>query len=170
MESYPLYLNQKQVGWVDISGDGELEASCEGDGYIYRLYDGGKNLGVMLPKDGRFILKKACQNLSRNFELMRFLPGESIAHPLPFPLSQGDEAHDFSFISDELLLSCLKDAGGCRTAFFDGSHYIYFPFSSGENPMAPFFFALTLFETSEGLFAAFRIKDGEIKTIFSSAP
>ena len=171
MESFPLFLGRREIGRVELRGSEgayDLFAVCPRSEYIYRLFDGEKSLGVMLPEGDGFVLSKKGVSCKKSFEILRSKPSEDIARPLPFSLSQGDEAKDLSFLKDELLRSCLSATEGVRIARFSGKDYIYFPFGGGESPMAPFFFCLTVVECGGGLYAAFCIDGDEIKTIFSA--
>ncbi len=170
MESFPLFLGRREIGRVDLSGaDGkyDLYAVCPRSDYVYRVFDGEKSLGVMLPRDGDFVLSKKGVSCRKSFEILRCRPSEEIARPLPFALSQGEETKDFSFLKDELLKKSLSAAENVRCAHFGGKDYIYFPFADGESPMSPFFFCLSVIEYGGGLYAAFCLDGDEIKTIFS---
>ena len=166
MDSHPLYLNNRAVGHADTE-NGSLFAECDTNDCILRLYDGNENLGVMLPENGRMVLRKNGFKLKRGFNLIRSLPGEEPLFPLPFTLSHGEKVSDFSFVNDNLLRECLEKTPGIKCAFFGDCIYFYFPFNYAECEMAPFFFATTVIDSLFGAYAFFLLKKGEIKTIFS---
>ena len=165
----PIYLCGDKIGYAERTSSG-LKAACPMEsGYIYRLELIGKtnlSLGVMIPKDNRFVLEKHgdfFENDWKYAEISRCKVGDSVAFPLPFALSHGSSAVSLDFVTDKLLKDCLSLQKSVFTAVFHGTRFVYFPFdTSCQSSMAPFFFCLTVFDTPRGLFAAFCIDENNL--------
>ena len=156
-----LLLNGESIGSVILS-DG-LYASCPADTrYIYRVF-GDEYIGVMILENDRFVLKKPGIFSDSRFEILRSLPGEEPAFPLPFALSHGEALKDT--LPDALLSECLSYQNDVFSAFFRGERFVYFPFSGKSTSLAPFFFCLTVFPVNGKEYAAFKLKDGKIAPI-----
>ena len=161
-----ILLNGRAIGEAQLD-NGILQAKCPMDSrYIYRLELVGAEvvpLGVMIPAEGAFTLRKSgiTQAGLRYCEIKRCLPGESVASPLPFALSQGEDIGSLDFCTDELLRDCLRATKGVKSALYLNVRYVYFPLlTDAPCAMAPFFFWMTSFESKGKLYAAIKIADG----------
>ncbi len=165
----PIYLCGEKAGTLQRTGSG-LSARCPTDeGYIYRLELVGEQcmpLGVMMPRDGFFILEKRGEfDLSKwqYAEILRSRPGETAAFPLPFAVSHGKPAAQCSFVKDDLLRECLLKQGSSHTAVYKGKRYVYLPFDPEQDShMSAFFFCLTVFDVQDRPYAAFCIDENNI--------
>jgi len=165
----PIYLCGEKIGTLQRTGRG-ISACCPiNEGYIYRLELIGEQcmpLGVMMPRGDIFILEKRGEfDLSKwqYAEILRSLPNEAAALPLPFAISHGVPVMQCDFVKDDLLRQCLTRQGSAYTAVYRGKRYVYFPFDgTKDSPMSAFFFCLTVFDIRNRLYAAFCIDENNI--------
>ena len=143
----PLYLGDRAVGTVRWRREGarlELDVSCTMEpGYIYRpelLFSGARRvLGVMLPENGRFRLRKnlAAPDEPCSARILRTLPGEQALPPLPFPFSYLTPWEPAKLVRDELFLRLCP--ARALAAEENGLRWLMLPFEpEKETPLAPF--------------------------------
>ncbi|MBQ7491135.1 MAG: hypothetical protein IJT76_00825 [Clostridia bacterium] len=176
MEECGLYLERGEIGTLRWSHAGEttaLFASCpmEAD-RIYRVVLLCENeqlpLGVMLPQNGRFVLKKRLPRVivpQRAF-VDRSLPGEGHLPRLPLAFSAFRPAE-----RGELGHSAESADSGLLCADWIDRRYYLAPFRPGEeSPLAPYFSLSVLIEGEPGDFLAFCKKDDICQPIFFEPP
>lgn len=165
----PIYLCGEKIGFAEWTSYG-IKASCSmEEGFIYRLELVGKStlpLGVMMPQGNRFFLERRGVSPSEGWdyaEILRCKSGDKKADPLPFAISHGRIVNDFEFVKDDFLRTCLLKQASVYSAIYRGRRYVYFTFDPNcHSSMSAFFFCLTVFDTPEGLFAAFCIDENNI--------
>ncbi len=130
MEVCDCYLGRRKIGTVHWQNDGQrltVQVSCPfEDGVLYRalLYTGFDMipLGVMLPRQGRFVLQKQLHLQAKpvSVHIDRTLPGEKHLPGLPLALSafsrDADGLFRGSWLDTELLLFSLQTGAECPWA------------------------------------------------------
>ena len=178
MDGCKLYRNETPVGsirWQRSEHTVTIWASCSFErNYIYRVYLRADHypelyLGVMLPQDGAFFLKKTCAMRKTSIlqateadhlrgEIIRSVPGEKRALPLPFAFSELRLEHSFSFIEDPVLRNCLESQSGVMYTIYERIYYFVFPLDVHQpSAMAPFYCITTPVVVGTGLYGAFQM-------------
>ena len=157
MGSCKLFLSGREVGevvWQTAGHETVVRAQCPFErGYIYRvtLMGGTKPvaLGVMMPEGAWFTLRKKLPSLPEGEwrgEIVRTMPGETRALPLPFAFSELRASLPMDRISDPILRQCVAEEADVLHTQWEGCDYFVFPFSTDHAlPLAPFFTYITTF-------------------------
>lgn len=151
----PLLLGERTVGTVRWQREGAylaLEAACPMEpGFIYRLElrfpQESRILGVMLPENGQFRLRKHVSALDEplSARILRALPGEEAVWPLPFAFSRLVPTEAAALVRDPLFLE--RCGPQPLAAQEDGLRWLALPLEIGrETPLAPFLTAATPIE------------------------
>lgn len=166
-----IYLGGKPIGWLrwwESEGRLALHAACPmEEGWIYRLIlctdRGAQRLGVMVPENGRFELKKTCAPTFRPLrgEIDRMRPGEKHLPGLPLASSA------FRPAGEETLRLLGLEGEGLSCADFGRERYYLMPFRFGAPVLLPQLLGLmTVLEEGERSFAAFVSEQDRPKVFF----
>ncbi len=150
-----LFLGAEDIGRVTWQTEGsklQLQADCPfAPGWIYRLVlqtDRGEHrLGVMLPEEDRFILRRELPagELPHRALIDRTLPGESHLPGLPLALSAFSESR----------------LEGAKSALWQDIEYYLFPLPpGGPCACAPFLCLTTFLEQDKACYGVFCKENG----------
>ena len=164
-----LLLGDRAVGTVRWRREGALwavDAACAMEpGYIYRLElyfpSGRRTLGVMLPENGRFRLRKSLSapDEPRSARVLRARPGEEPLPVLGFPFSRLASWETAALVRDDLFLRLCPDR--VAAAEEERLRWLALPLEwGGETALAPFL-CLCAAAEAEGRSWALLCADGE---------
>jgi len=160
----PLLLGDRVIGavrWRREGGRLALDAVCPMEpGYIYRVEltfpQTRRLLGVMLPENGRFRLRKslAAADEPLSARVLRALPGEDRAPPLPFAFSRLAPRETADLVRDPLFLAAAP--ARVPAAEENGRRWLALPFRLGaETALAPFLCVCAVLERGDACYAVF---------------
>ena len=154
MEHCSLFFGDQEFGtisWTQTQSGLHLEARCGGElGMIYRAVlqteDGFLPLGVMLPSESEFVLKKELpgEKIPICAHIDRTLPGERHLPGLPVAMS-----------------AFAQSAQGLFTAYWAGVQYLLIPLEHGKACSAPQFLSIAApLEYQKNCYGLFCQKNG----------